>query len=104
MQSRKGFNRDLDTLRVDNCSEIEEAGNGYIQNGTFYYVCCNLANHCFCGGQKECAANWTVYLILVGNWVVKSSISTISDNFRQPPRRIATQNAPTTSVLQERLE
>ena len=152
MQSR-GLKQEIYLLRVDNCSEIEVAnhhlrGGVYIQNGTFYDVCCNLeGGHCFCGGREECWPSWTVGVLLVGVWVggiclilccgwilkkcdtlscvraccepqpivgndnnatrngtERSNISTISDNLRQPPRRIATPNAPPTSVLQERLE
>ena len=152
MQSRKGrsaadrqrYRDPITKLSVDNCSEIELAGEyGYIQNGTFYDICCNLeGGHCFCGGGEECTGDWAVALMFVGffvggiclrlliclgllrcsctccepqpivendnnattNGTERSNISTISDNLRQPSRRVATPNAQPTSVLQERLE
>ena len=139
------FNRDLRrdygfhvVARVDNCSEIEVAGDE-----TWYDVCCDLENV----DAQWCAevAVWKPILLSFGIWVgviclvefcrwicnknyntscaccepqpivrndniatrngtERSNISTISDNLRQPPRRIAMPKAPPTSVLQERLE
>ena len=33
-----------DILRVDNCSEVDVAGNFYQQDGKSYYYCCDLEN------------------------------------------------------------
>jgi len=143
--SRADYRDVSDILRVDNCSEIEVAGNGYKQKGKFYDGCCDLENV----DAPECAevAVWLkVLFITLGNFFMvmlcllacygfifdkrnttscaccepqpivgndnnatrngteRSSISTISDNLRQPPRRIATPKAPPTSSIQERLE
>jgi len=138
------FNRDLRrnydfpvVARVDNCSEIEVAGDG-----KWYDVCCDLENvdapWCAEEGWKRvlllggvlvgviflwkfcrwiCNKNYNTSCaccepqpivrndnIATRNGTERSNISTISDNLRQPPRRIAMPKAPPTSVLQERLE
>ena len=145
MQSRNGAaTKDLPVvLRVDNCSEIEVAGDGYKVNGIFFDVCCDLENvdAAWCDRTRV----WKGVLMIVGIWVgaiclaefcrwifnkycktscacckpqpivgndnnatrngtERSNISTISEDLRQPSRRVATPNAPPTSVLQERLE
>ena len=34
----------VDILRVDNCSEVDIAGNVYKQDGKYYDDCCDLEN------------------------------------------------------------
>ena len=53
------------SLRVDNCSEIEVAGNRYKQNGKFYYGCCDLENEC---GEVAVWLKWS--FIIFGNLCV----------------------------------
>ena len=65
--SRADYRDVSDILRVDNCSEIEVAGNGYKQKGKFYDGCCDLENV----DAPECAevAVWLkVLFITLGNF------------------------------------
>ena len=43
-----------DILRVDNCSEVDIAGNFYKQNGKYYDDCCDLENK----NAPECIQNF----------------------------------------------
>ena len=52
-----------DILRVDNCSEVDVAGNFYVGNhdGKRYDVCCDLQNE----DASECAESyWLTWLII----------------------------------------
>ena len=44
-----------DILRVNNCSEVDIAGNFYKQNGKYYDDCCDLENK----NAPECIQNGT---------------------------------------------
>ena len=56
-----------DILRVENCSEVDVAGNFYKQDGKYYDDCCDLANE----DAPECAEVrvWLVCLIAIIVWV-----------------------------------
>ena len=123
-----------DILRVNNCTEVDVAGNFYKQDGKYYDDCCDLEN----ANDSECVESlvgWIIFGILVGvflilpclYWIIclfcdgvktcckkcynacckpqsivsnensatrygteRSYISTISANFRHPPRPITT--------------
>ena len=62
-----------DILRVDNCSEVDVAGNFYKQDGKYYDDCCDLEN----ANDTECVDNqilnwlqWIIFGILVYVFVI----------------------------------
>ena len=78
MQSRKGNNNLPPILRVDNCSEIEVAGDGYKQNGKYYGRCCDYENV----DVTECAqvAVLEVVLMFLGGGAVSYTHLTLPTN------------------------
>ena len=69
----RGENDGPDILRVDNCSEVDVAGNFYKQDGKYYDDCCDLENE----DAPECADSpWWAWLILslfLMPWVLMGS-------------------------------
>ena len=57
-----------DILRVDNCSEVDVAGNFYKQDGKYYDDCCDLENE----DAPECGGPWTwlTWLIVIINVII----------------------------------
>ena len=56
-------------LRVDNCSEVDVAGNFYKQDGKYYDDCCDLEN----ANDSECVESlvgWIIFGILVGVFLI----------------------------------
>ena len=56
-----------DILRVDNCSEVDVAGNFFKQDGKYYDDCCDLENE----DAPECADwTWLTWLIVIINVII----------------------------------
>ena len=62
-----------DILRVDNCSEVDVAGNFYKQDEKYYEYCCDLENeHAPECADPECTPwwAWLILAILLVPWVI----------------------------------
>ena len=54
-----------DILRMNNCSEVDVAGNFYKQDGKYYDVCCDLEN----ANDSECVEvlnGWGIIFGILG--------------------------------------